>query len=170
VMRRSLRQLISLYLKDASGAAAVEFVIWMVALTPILLNVTDLSIYLSRGTQVGNAAQVAAQAAWAHCSTPPTSSCTNFDTYIANAISNGSSLRTAVTEPSGQRAEGYYCPDPVTKALVSNGGSSTCPSGEKAGYYFKLRVSYTYTPVFPAISIISLLPNPILRDAWIRLT
>jgi hypothetical protein len=30
-------------------------------------------------------------------------------------------------------------------------------------------VSYPYTPVFPAVSIVNLLTTPIVRTAWMRL-
>jgi Flp pilus assembly protein TadG len=156
------------YARSTSGAAAVEFALWLMILTPTLLSIIDLGRYIYLRMEVSNTAQTAVQAAWKTCDTPPTSTCGNFNTALATAITNASDLGTAVTEQSGQRAEGYYCADVSTGALVTNAGT-TCTSGAKAGYYFKLQVSYTYAPVFPALSIASLLSTPIVQTAWTRL-
>jgi len=37
------------------------------------------------------------------------------------------------------------------------------------GDYVLITVSYTYTPVFAAVSIASVLASPITRTAWMRL-
>jgi Flp pilus assembly protein TadG len=157
------------YAESASGAAAVEFAIWLLVLVPTFLSVIDLGRYAYLRMEVSNAAQTAVQAAWSNCASAPTSACGTFNTALSTAITNASDLGDGVTEQTAQRLEGYYCADASTGALVSNGANTTCPSGAKAGYYFRLQVSYTYAPVFAAISMGSVLTTPIVQTAWTRL-
>lgn len=172
-MIRRARSRLGGYPADTSGAAALEFVICLLVLVPAFMSIADLATYIYRGIQVGNAAQAAAQAVWTKCTTAPISGCTSIDTYVANGIQYGSALGTAVTEVSGQRHAEYYCPawdtSSASYVMNANGASKSCSSGVTAGYYFKTRVTYTYLPIFPATSLVSLLPNPITRDVWIRI-
>lgn len=169
-MMRALALLCGLrrYLADTTGIAAFEVALWLAALIPALLNIVDLGTYAVLRMQVENAAQVAAQAAWAKCETPPTSNCAGFIAAIDAAITASTSLGANVTQ-FGSPVEGYYCPDIATGDLVSNGGSATCGSGAKAGYYVQLTVTYPYQPVFADVSVASLLTTPITKTVWTRL-
>jgi Flp pilus assembly protein TadG len=168
---RQRRRLVQ-YTAAEGGTAAMEFAIWLLVLVPVFVNAIDLGRYVYEKMQVSNVAQTAAQAAWLHCATPPTSNCATFDSDLSTAITYASHLSSAVQEDTGQREEGYYCADTATGALVSNAAQTpptTCPSGAKAGYYFKLQVHYTYHPLFSRVSASSLLANPIVQTAWTRL-
>src|SRR5579862_4141703 len=78
------------YRRDTRGAAAVEMALWTLFLTVPLMNVTDLSFYAYRKMQVENAAQQAAQAAWATCSTsalqPAINNCANFSSAVTAGL------------------------------------------------------------------------------------
>lgn len=162
----TLRQRLRAFLEDTAGAAAAEFAIWLIFLVPAFLNIIDLGAYVFQRMQVQNAAQMAAQAAWATCESPPTSGCPNLANAVANAIAS-TSLGNTVTQ-SGSLVEGYYCPDTTTNVLTSN-GSDTCSSGAKAGYYVQIAVTYPYDPIFDGVTVGQLLTTPITQTAWSRL-
>lgn len=166
------------------GAAAMEFVIWLTVLVPGMVNAADLGLYALSRTQVTNAAQAGAQAAWtvaksngcsfssskgsqvADCTSP-----TSLPTAVTRAITNSSVLGKlgTVAEYSTDETEGYYCADVTTGKLTSNGTSTTCASGATAGYYYKVGVRYTYQPVFQGATVTSLLNTTMTQGAWIRL-
>lgn len=162
---------VSRFLRSTRGSAAVEFAIWLTVLVPAVMNIIDLGVFTYNRMQVSNVAQSAVQAAWAHCSTPPTSSCSNFNTYLAAAITNGSALGGAVTETSGARDEGYFCPNNTGTTLTKQGAATpNCASGAPPGYYFKTQVQYTYHPMFRAISVATLLGTTVANVGWTRLS
>jgi hypothetical protein len=85
------------------------------------------------------------------------------------------SLGTGVTVTS--TTENYYCLN-NSNVLVTVGTypgtkpgdcSSVGSASDTPGEYVKVTVSYTYTPLFPAVSIASVLASPIVRTAWMRL-
>jgi hypothetical protein len=85
------------------------------------------------------------------------------------------SLNTAVTVTS--TTQGYYCVN-NSNVLVSVGTypgtkptdcGSVGSSSDTPGEYVKVTVSYTYTPIFPAVSIVNALNATITRTAWMRL-
>jgi Flp pilus assembly protein TadG len=173
------------YLHHECGAAAAEFAIWLLVLAPTLVNVVDLALYAYDKTQVANAAQSAAQAAYsayAKC-TGTAASCASLGTAVTNAISNSSFLGPKITTATASSTEQYYCADVTTGLLTANGtSSSVCSSGATAGWYYPLKVTYTFTPPFAGLSVINLLNSSttqcttttnttckLSQEAWIRL-
>jgi Flp pilus assembly protein TadG len=171
------------YRRDEKGAAAVEFALVLSLLTIPVLNVVDLAMYAWNRMQLDNAAQVAAQAAWATCSTsanlPATpnsyANCAGMPTAVTTAV-RSTSLGTSVTVSS--TVENYYCLNTTTKALVAvgnfpNSKPANCNSVGQAsdvpGDYIQITATYTYTPIIAGVSVVSLLTTPITRTAWMRL-
>jgi len=168
------------YRRSQRGAAAVEFAIVMTLITIPILNVVDLAFYAWDRMQVDNAAQMGAQAAWATCSLasnlPATvgSNCSGMSAAVTTAVQS-TSLGTGVTVSS--TTEAYYCV--VSGALTSAGAvTSAKPANCSAagglatdipGDYVQITTSYTYTPIFPGVSIVSGLASPITRQAWTRM-
>lgn len=169
------------YGSDQKGAAAVEFALVLSLLVIPILNVADFAMYAWDRMQVDNAAQMGAQAAWATC-IPPTylpasTNCSGMTAAINKGIGSTSlgSGTGGVTLTS--TTEGYYCVN-SSSALVPVGTypgtkpgdcSSVGSSSDTPGEYVKVTVSYTYSPLFPAVSIASALTSPITRMAWMRL-
>ena len=172
------------YRSDRQGAAAVEFAIVVSLLTVPLLNVLDVALYAWDRMQVDNAAQAAVQAAWATCSltsnlpaTPNSyANCSAMPVAVTTAAQS-TTLGTNVTVSS--TTEGYYCVKTSAPAgLVPVGTfpgtkpancSSVGSSSDTPGDYVLITTSYTYTPIFSAVSIASSLTSPITRQAWMRL-
>jgi len=177
------RMLLRRYRSEQKGAAAVEFALVLTLLTVPILNVVDMAVYSWAKMQVDNAAQAAAQAAWATCDTtakiPATPSsyanCPLMPGAVALAAQS-TSLGTGVTVTS--TTENYYCLNTGTNVLVTVGTfpgtkpsncSSVGSNSDKPGDWVLITTSYTYTPVFSAVSLASLLTTPITRTAWMRL-
>jgi Flp pilus assembly protein TadG len=165
---------LSHYLREERGAAAAELGIFVLVLTPIVLNLVDIGVYVYKRMQVENAAQAGAQAAWATCDKAPANS-TNCP-YLSGAVSGGvqgTSLGAGVTwtnSASYLSDAGYYCPDGTNNALVASSAGATCTStGASAGYYVKIIASYAFSPLFTNASVASLLPSPITYTTWTRL-
>jgi len=168
---------------EQRGAAAVEFALVLTLLTVPILNVVDLAVYSWDKMQVDNAAQVAVQAAWATCDTtvklPATpNSYANCPTMPAAVTLAAQSTRLGTGVTVTSTTENYYCVNTSTSVLVTVGTfpgtkpancSSVGLSGDKPGDYVLITVSYSYTPVFSAVSIASALTTPITRTAWMRL-
>jgi len=169
--------------REQRGAAAVEFALVITLLTIPVLNVVDLAQYAWDRMQVDNAAQMAVQAAWATCklagnlpATPNTyANCTGMPAAVTMALQS-TSLGANVTLTS--TTENYYCINTTTNALVTVGNfPSSKPANcgavgsnkDTPGDYVVITASYTFTPIFKAVSIANALPSPITRTAWTRL-
>ncbi len=171
------------YAVDQKGAAAAEFTLVIALLIIPILNVLDLGLYTWQRVQVDNAAQMGAQAVRTTCSyayQPATIYCPTLNSVVQTAVQS-TSLGTGVTYST---AEHYYCM--VSGSLVnvadppatpptdcsqkdSNGNAIGGLSNERPGDYIQITANYTYTPIFPAVSIASQLATPITRTAWMRL-
>ena len=163
---------------DQSGVAAIEFGIFAPLLFLALVNVADVTIYLYQRMQVQNATQVAAQAAWKACDLPQlpaTVNCPGLTTAISNALAS-TSLGTGVSLVSGSPSEGYYCVN-SSNALqyVSNVSSKPldCTAAGmpslQAADYIQIQTTFTYSPIFPGLSISSTFPTPINSASLMRL-
>jgi Flp pilus assembly protein TadG len=163
---------------DQRGVAAVEFGLFVIFLSLALVNVTDASIYLYQRMQAENATEVAAQAAFKTCDSsqlPATTKCANLTTAIQNALGS-TSLGTSVSLVSGSPSEGYYCVN-SSNALQRVSDVSSKPADCTAagtpslqpGDYIQVQTTFTYTPLFPGLSIASTFPTPINRTAMMRL-
>jgi Flp pilus assembly protein TadG len=169
-MLRTIREIsVRSYLRDSRGMAAAESVFWLLLLAPVLFSIVDIGVYVFQRMQVVNAAQMGAQAAWANCESPPTSGCTGFTTAVDNAI-HSTSLASSVNRIG--LVEGYSCRD-VDTMVIDAGSLSTsapnCGSGGGAGYYVRVTVRFTYTPIVTGISIATLLAGDVDEAAWTRL-
>ncbi len=97
------------YRSDVRGSAAVEFALWLAALSVPIFAATDIGFYGFQTLQVHTAAQMAAQSGWAACNGattwPATANCNSsggaaLNTAIA-AGEHSTSLGTRVTVASG---------------------------------------------------------------------
>src|SRR5205807_7003870 len=149
---------------ETRATAAIEFAGAASLLSVGLLNAVDVGYYMYQRMQVENAAQVGAQAAWKTCTQsmlPATQNCAGLNTAIAAAV-HSTSLGTAVGLAAGYPAEGYYCAN-ASNALQSVGSLSNRPTDCSAagnanaspGDYLQVRVSYSYAPLFPGITVMS---------------
>jgi Flp pilus assembly protein TadG len=166
---------------DQRGVAAIEFGIFVPLLFLALANVVDVTIYLYQRMQVQNATEVAAQAAWKTCDLtvlPPTTDCSTLAasvTAVQNALQS-TSLGTAVTLVSGSPSVGYYCVNSsnalqYVSAVTSKPADCTAAGTPslQPGYYIQVQTSFTYTPIFPGMSISGTFPAPINGASLMRL-
>ena len=166
---------------DQSGVAAIEFGLFAIFLSLALVNVVDVTMYLYQRMQAENATEVAAQAAWKTCDLtvlPLTTDCSTLAasvTAVQNALGS-TSLGTRVALVSGSPTVGYYCVN-SSNALQYVSNISSKPADCTAagtpslqpGYYIQVQTTYTYTPIFPGMSISSTFPTPINRTSLMRL-
>jgi hypothetical protein len=163
---------------DRRGVAAVEFAFFAIFLSFALANVTDASIYIYQRMQAENATQVAVQAAWKACDLPKlpaTTNCPGLVLAIQNAIQS-TSLGTRITLLSGAPSEGYYCVNSLNALQyvsdVFSKPADCTAAGMPAlqpGDYLEVQTSFTFSPLFPRLSVASKFPNPINRTAIMRL-
>jgi Flp pilus assembly protein TadG len=163
---------------DQRGVAAIEFGVFALFLFVALANVVDVTIYLYQRMQAANATQVAAQAAWKACDLPKlpaTINCPGLTTAIQNAL-RSTSLGTAVSLVSGSPSEGYYCVNSSNALQYVSDASSKPLDCTAAGMptlqaadYIQLQTTFTYTPIFPGLSISSSFPTPINNTALMRM-
>ena len=166
---------------DQRGVAAIEFGIFSVLLALALANVVDVTMYLYQRMQTENATEVAAQAAWKTCDLtvlPLTTDCSTLAASVSavqNALGS-TSLGTRVSLVSGSPTVGYYCVN-ASNALqyvsaISSKPADCTAAGTPAlqpGYYIQVQTTFTYTPIFPGMSISSTFPTPINRTSLMRL-
>jgi Flp pilus assembly protein TadG len=167
---------------DQRGVAAIEFGIFSVVLALALANVVDVTMYLYQRMQAENATEVAAQAAWKACDLtvlPPTTDCSSLAasvTAVQSALAS-TSLGTRVALVSGSPTVGYYCVN-SSNALqyvsdISSKPADCTVAGTptlQPGYYIQIQTTYTYTPIFPGMSIAGTFPTPINRTSLMRLS
>jgi hypothetical protein len=160
---------LSQWAREERGAAAVEFVAWMVIVLWPLLNVCDLGLYVFQKMQVDNAGQAAVTQLFNNCGqttvSPILANCSS--TKVANGLSSGvssTSLGANVTAP--------YKTECVGGALRSGGdpGVTACPSGMTTGDFIGVTVSYTYHPLFPNLTVTSIMPSAMGRTVWMRMS
>jgi Flp pilus assembly protein TadG len=180
------------YRRNTRGAAAAEIGLVAAILAIPMVNITDLGMYAYQKMQVENAAAAGAEAAWSTCHTgtlpaTQTGNCSGLSAAVTTAIQS-TSLGANVTQATGSPAEGYYCV--LTTGLLSKvstgggtlgnpptGAPATCDSvashsavaGTPPADYVSITVTYTYTPVFSGVSVVSLLPSPITKTTMTRL-
>jgi Flp pilus assembly protein TadG len=169
---------------DCRGSVAVEFALITGALALIAFNVVDLGVYVYTRMQLELAAEAAVGYARATCNTSaklpatyPTNHCSStLQADMQTAAQHNSTLGTAVT--LGTLTENYYCANSTTGALAVAGslsspsancsaavsGSTTAP-----GLYINVRANYTYSPMFPNLTVTSALPSAMGKTAWMRL-
>jgi Flp pilus assembly protein TadG len=148
-----------------AGTATIEFAFVSSILVIMLLNMVDFSLRIWSQMEVDNVAEVGAQAAYANCAgitVPSTTNCPSMTTAITTAIQS-SSLGNRVSLASGSPVETYYCLNGTALQSVGSGSSPPSPydcsaAGNAAatpGDYITVNVNYTFTPLFPGLSIVS---------------
>ena len=163
---------------DQRGVAAIEFGFFSIFLAAMLANVTDVSMYIYQRMQAENATQIAAQAAWKACDLtklPATTNCPGLATAMQNALQS-TSLGTRVSLISGSPFEGYYCIN-LSNALQYVSDVTSKPAdcaaagmpGLQPGDYIEVKTTFTFTPLFPGLSVASTFATPINRTAFMRL-
>jgi len=167
---------IGAYLKGRSGAAAAEFALILSLLVLPLLNAFDIGVYVYQRMQLDNAAQVAVQAAWAQCApagkVPATVNnyCPGLSAAMTTAVAT-TPLGSGVT--LGAPSEQYCCPGAGTitcQGSVATTTPTNCSSGQAPGDYIFITASYSYSALYPSVSVASRLTSPITRTAWMRLS
>src|SRR5258708_8939949 len=166
---------------DQSGVAAIEFGLFAIFLSLALVNVVDVTMYLYQRMQAENATEVAAQAVWKTCDLtvlPLTTDCSTLAASVTagqNALGS-TSLGTPVALVSGSPTVGYYCVNSSNALQYVSNISSKPADCTAAGtpslqprYYIQVQTTYTYTPIFPGMSISSTFPTPINRTSLMRL-
>jgi hypothetical protein len=96
-------------------------------------------------------------------------------TAVQNALGS-TSLGTRVALVSGSPSVGYYCVN-SSNALQYVSNISSKPAdctvagtpSLQPGYYIQVQTTFTYTPIFPGMSISSTFPTPINRTSLMRL-
>ncbi len=162
--------------RDVRGVAAIEFALIASFLAVAVLNVSDVAVYLFDELEVNNATEMAAQAAWAACDLnhiPAATKCPGM-TSAVNAAVASTSLGDHVSVQSS--TEGYYCATTGgTLQYMSDTSSrpADCSAAgvatESAGDYVKIQTSYSYSSIFPGLSVASTFPSTITSTSWMRL-
>jgi Flp pilus assembly protein TadG len=163
---------------DSRAVAAIEFAIIASVLAVAALNVADISVFLFDRLQVENAAEMGAQAAWANCDLnhiPATTKCAGWTTVVGTAV-HSTALASSVSVASGYPSEGYYCVN-SSGALQYMSDTSSRPtdctaagvSTNAPGDYVKVQVTYSYSPMFPGITVAGVFPTTITETSWMRL-
>jgi Flp pilus assembly protein TadG len=164
---------------DQRGVAAIEFGFFAIVLAAALANVTDVSIYIYQRMQAENATQIAAQAAWKACDLSKLPAIVNCQPALTTAMQSAltsTSLGTRVSLMPGSPSEGYYCVN-SSNALQYVGDVYSKPADCTAagmpslqpGDYIQVQTTFTYTPLFPGLSVASTFATPINRTAFMRL-
>ena len=171
------------FLRDTSGAAAVEMALCFPILGYVGLSVMDFGMYAFAQMQTETAAQMAVSAARSLCNAPGLlpatgsgAKCGSSVTTTMTAAAQDTTLGTSVS--IGTPAEGYYCANSsgtlVSVAAITATPPATCAtvvSGSTAapGDYISVTASHAFSPFAPGVSIASLLPGTITQTAWLRL-
>lgn len=176
------------FLRAEGGTASFEMLIWTVVVLVPVASVIDVGIYVVQDLQLRAAAQAAAQQIRATCRNedpPYTTNCSGMAT-AATTGAQRTGLGTAVTVDSSYPIEGYYCTktsDSLLYVVGTEGTVSTAPTrpdpfncsaygnnrADMPGVYIRVKTNHTYTPMFPNISIASLLPSAMAHTSWIRM-
>ena len=170
---------------DRSGVAAVEVAIWAAFIVVPVFSVVDIGDYIRRRMQVEAAGQAAMAKAWVFCNTaaklPAVKNCTGLSTAMTTSAQS-TSLGAGVTL-SGT-TEGYYCVN-GSGALTQVGSTATfggTPTGAATNcttvggvsgtpsLYISSTATYSYTPLVGSLSVAALLPSPITKTVWMRLS
>lgn len=142
-----------------------------------LLNVGELGRYAYVSMEASTATQAGAAAALATCDVahvPATSNCAGLNSAVTTAL-RGTSLGSNVAL-SGQLTEGYYCLN-NSLALAYMSGPTTPPADCSAvnnptgvpALYLTVATAYTYTPMFPGLTVVDALPHQLSHTAWMRM-
>ena len=171
-------------LRNRSGTAAAEMALIFPVVGFITLNVVDFATFAYSKMQVDLAAEQAVGFARATCikeeneAVLEAGTCgTTYSAEIASAAQQ-TTLGTDVTLV-GTPGEKYYCANDSGELKETDEAPPTPPPADCSGIvtgsttapgsYISATISYTYTPIFPGVSIASYLSTAITSTAWMRL-
>lgn len=174
------RRLLGCLLRDDHGVAAIEFSLIVSFATVGCLNVADLAVYARDRLEVENAAAMGAEAAIRNCDSlevPATTNCPALNAAVTAAVQS-TGLGTSISLGSGYPKEGYYCVDPNSGVLTYVSDVSSKPANCTAvgasyntpGDYVEVQTKFTYTPLFPGITVSNAFPGTIIKTAWMRVS
>jgi Flp pilus assembly protein TadG len=166
---------------DQRGASALEFAIFAGILAFAVLNTADISIYIYKRMQLENATEMAVQAVWKACDPslgylPATTSCPGLTQAITQAAQS-TSLGNQVTIQAGSPAEGYYCLN-TSGALQYVAAATSNPPNDCSGTgvasmtpadYIQITTAFSYSPMFPGVTVASAFTTPITKTGMMRL-
>lgn len=166
-------------LTDVRATAGAEMALVLPIVSVLFLNVADATSYIYSKMQVDLAAQDAVGFARTMCSTPAklpaTVNCSGVQAAMQTAA-RATSLGSGVT--LGTAVGAWYCSNASSELVEVAAIGATPPancsavlSGSTArpGEYLRVTASYTFTPLFAAVSVAASLPSQIQRTAWIRM-
>ena len=145
-----------------------------------MLNTADVSIYIYKRMELENATQMGVQAAWKTCNEPTllpaTINCPGLTAAITSAVKS-TSLAALVTLQFGSPAEGYYCLNSSGALQYVSAVTSSKPadcsavgmSSLQPTDYIKVTTVFSYSPLFPGITVASAFTTPITKTAMMRL-
>lgn len=182
-----MRKFARAFRRDHSGSVGAEMAVVGGFLAILIAQILDFGWMAYCSVQVRTAAQAAAAEAASLCQEetdlPATVNCETTQSInlqdkmedAANRVSIGdeSVPRIVISNPS----EGYFCHDAsANNALVEVGTLASPPadctafgSGEEPGNYIYVTATYTFTPMFPGLSVAGAIANPITAQGWMRL-
>jgi len=170
--------------RDTTGAAAVEMALWAPFLIIPIFSVVDIGDYAQRRMQVEASGQAAVSRVWSYCSTsttlPVVTNCSNLAAAMTTAA-QATTLGATVTLTG--TTEGYYCVSSTGALTLTGtvGTFGTAPTGQnnncpavggvvgRPSRYIRTTATHNYTPIV-GLSVTSLLPSPITKDVWMRLS
>jgi Flp pilus assembly protein TadG len=177
IMRTATKKVGAIW-SDHRGVSAIEFSFFAGLLSFGLINTADISIYVYKRMELENATQMGAQAAWKTCDPnhlPATTDCAGLMAAVTHAVQS-TSLGTQISLQTGSPSEGYYCVNsanalqyvsPVT-SKPTDCSAANMPDLQPADY-IKITTKFDYAPLFPGITVASMLETPIIKTALMRL-
>lgn len=168
------------FLRSTRGTAAAEMALVFPIVGFILLNVVDFSVFAYSKMQVELAAEQAVGFARVKCIEAAKLDAGTCGTNYKNdmlAAAQRTTLGTGVTLAADPQ-EKFYCADSggtlVLVATPPTAAPADCSavvagSTAKPGSYITAQTQYTYSPIFPGVSVATVLPTLIQSTAWMRL-
>jgi len=164
--------------QDRRGAATVEFALIFGVLVVVMLNGIEIARWYNSKMELDNASEMAVQAVTKSCDSthlPATTACPTFNSVISTALAS-TTLGSLVVQGSGSPADSYYCLN-ASGALVFLSSVATpqtsCAAAGNASLmpseYVTIQASYSYVPIFAAVTIGRLLPSSLKSFAMVRL-
>jgi Flp pilus assembly protein TadG len=174
-----MRHFLKRFWRDERGAAALELAAVGTLFIIGGLNSVDVGSYAYQTSEVNAAAQAGAQAALLACDlvhTPATLNCPGLTGAVTTAVRSTRLGSQATLD--GPITEGYYCLDtsgalqfaspasskPQDCSAIANPASSATPT-----LYLQVRVTSSYQPLFPGITVTQGFASSIKRTAWMRM-
>lgn len=166
---------------DKQATSAIEFALFVPLLVVGLLNTVEVSRYYYQAMEVENAAQMGAQTAWKTCNKnsllPAMKYCPELVTAVQAAVQS-TSLGSNITLQAGFPSEAYFCLDSgnalksvgdATKVVEPKDCSAVGMATLKPADYIQINTTFTYVPLFADLTIVHNFPNPLVKNAYMRL-